>query len=252
MRHSGGYFDHVWGVHPIADVAGKASREIEIIQFTDRQTIVEGVAQSLPLPRFLQPLNLLASQWRLLRLLRGMIKEQKIDVIYATDAYYSGLFGLILKRMTGQPLVVAVFANQDALYEATGALAMPRLLPFRFLEQWVARQVLSRADLVVAGLTFDETLQPTLLTPNALGVVANVAGTVTGTGRVDWTESGITSTGSRSGLTGHRGHSSGRVRAKDADTIAFWKTPLPDCGTGGTDPCIDYSVWTQKWTEIKG
>jgi glycosyltransferase involved in cell wall biosynthesis len=151
MRHSGGYFDHVWGVHPIADVAGKASREIEIIQFTDRQTIVEGVAQSLPLPRFLQPLNLLASQWRLLRLLRGMIKEQKIDVIYATDAYYSGLFGLILKRMTGQPLVVAVFANQDALYEATGALAMPRLLPFRFLEQWVARQVLSRADLVVAG-----------------------------------------------------------------------------------------------------
>ena len=36
------------------------------------------------------------------------------------------------------------------------------------------------------------------------------------------------------------------------NSIAFWKTPLPDCGTGGADPCIDYSVWTQKWTEIKG
>jgi glycosyltransferase involved in cell wall biosynthesis len=53
--------------------------------------------------------------------------------------------------MTGRPLVVGVFANQDALYEATGALAMPRLLPFRFLERWVSHLVLSRADLVVAG-----------------------------------------------------------------------------------------------------
>ena len=151
MRHSGGYFDHVWGVHPIADVAGKSSREIEIIHFTDRQTIVEGVAETLRLPRFLRPLNFATSQWKLLRLLRRMIQEQDLSVIYATDAYYSGLFGLILKRMTGRPLVVGVFANQDALYEATGALAMPRLLPFRFLEQWVSHLVLSRADLVVAG-----------------------------------------------------------------------------------------------------
>ena len=37
------------------------------------------------------------------------------------------------------------------------------------------------------------------------------------------------------------------------NSIAFWKTPLPDCGDEPRpDPCIDYSVWTQKWTEIKG
>ena len=47
--------------------------------------------------------------------------------------------------------MIGVFANQDDLYAATGALAMPRLLPFRFLEQGLARLVLSRADLVVAG-----------------------------------------------------------------------------------------------------
>ena len=151
MRHSGGYFEHVWGVHPIADAAGKASRGIEIIEFTDRQTIVEGVARSLPLPGFLKPLNFVVSQWTLLRLLRRVILEQDISVIFATDAYYSGLFGLILNRMTGRPLVVGVFANQDALYEATGVLAMPKLLPFRFLERWVARLVLSRADVVITG-----------------------------------------------------------------------------------------------------
>jgi hypothetical protein len=51
------------------------------------------------------------------------------------------------------------------------------------------------ADLAVAGLTFDEGFQPTALTPLALGVVANVRGTVAGSGRIDWTESGVTSTG---------------------------------------------------------
>mgnify|MGYP003575983788 CR=1 FL=1 len=151
MRHAGGYFDRVWGVHPIADIAGKASREIEFIPFSDRQTVIEGAAQMLPLPRFLLPFNFLWSQWRLLRRLRRLVREEEVSLIYATDPYYSGLFGLALKKMTGRPEVVAVFSNQDDLYAATGALAMPRLLPFRFLERWVARLVLSRADLVVAG-----------------------------------------------------------------------------------------------------
>jgi putative spermidine/putrescine transport system substrate-binding protein len=36
------------------------------------------------------------------------------------------------------------------------------------------------------------------------------------------------------------------------DAISFWKTPLADCGDSRGQTCIDYSVWTQKWTEIKG
>jgi putative spermidine/putrescine transport system substrate-binding protein len=34
--------------------------------------------------------------------------------------------------------------------------------------------------------------------------------------------------------------------------IAFWKTPLPDCGDSRGQTCTDYSTWTQRWTEIKG
>ena len=36
------------------------------------------------------------------------------------------------------------------------------------------------------------------------------------------------------------------------DQIAFWKTPLTDCGDDRGQTCTDYSVWTQKWAEIKG
>ncbi|GGD54028.1 exoprotein [Erythrobacter arachoides] len=52
------------------------------------------------------------------------------------------------------------------------------------------------ADLDVPGLAFvDGAFQPTDLTRLALGVVANVEGTVRGTGRIDWSSAGVTSTG---------------------------------------------------------
>jgi putative spermidine/putrescine transport system substrate-binding protein len=35
------------------------------------------------------------------------------------------------------------------------------------------------------------------------------------------------------------------------DQIKFWKTPIADCGNGKND-CTDYTIWQQKWTEIKG
>ncbi|HEY3523004.1 MAG TPA: ABC transporter substrate-binding protein [Candidatus Limnocylindrales bacterium] len=34
--------------------------------------------------------------------------------------------------------------------------------------------------------------------------------------------------------------------------IAFWKTPLADCGDERGQTCVDYTTWTSKWTEIKG
>jgi hypothetical protein len=52
-----------------------------------------------------------------------------------------------------------------------------------------------RADLTVEGLTFDRLLQPDTLTQLAFGVIAETRGTVTGTGRIDWDDSGVTSTG---------------------------------------------------------
>jgi len=35
-------------------------------------------------------------------------------------------------------------------------------------------------------------------------------------------------------------------------SIGFWKTPIANCGDSRGATCIDYSVWTSKWTEIRG
>lgn len=49
------------------------------------------------------------------------------------------------------------------------------------------------ADLVVAGLTFRDGFQPADLTVVLYGPVSNVRGTVTGSGRIDWSGAGVTS-----------------------------------------------------------
>jgi len=33
--------------------------------------------------------------------------------------------------------------------------------------------------------------------------------------------------------------------------IAYWKTPLSDCGDSRGNTCIPYSEWTTAWTDIK-
>jgi hypothetical protein len=51
------------------------------------------------------------------------------------------------------------------------------------------------ADLTVAGVTFDQQLQPDTLSRLALGVIANARGSVRGSGRIDWTPQKVTSSG---------------------------------------------------------
>ena len=43
--------------------------------------------------------------------------------------------------------------------------------------------------------------------------------------------------------------------AQDEDyfsKVAYWKTPIKDCGDDRGSVCKDYSEWTAAWTEIKG
>lgn len=51
------------------------------------------------------------------------------------------------------------------------------------------------ADLFADGVRFDKQLQPDTLSYLALGVIANASGEVRGTGRIDWNEEDVTSTG---------------------------------------------------------
>jgi glycosyltransferase involved in cell wall biosynthesis len=80
-----------------------------------------------------------------------LVKREKIGIILSTDPYLCGIIGLLVKWFTGAPLVIWVVANYDAVFNATGKPAMPRLFRWRWVEKIVERTVFHCADLVAGG-----------------------------------------------------------------------------------------------------
>jgi len=150
-RHSGGYFRKVIGLHPLADRVKSLTASAERHRFSEHQDVIEAKSARLGLPKLLAPLDILMTQRRLLADITRLVHNENVSVIAATDPLYSGLFGLLLKRRTGLPLVLHVIANYDLNYALTGSVAMPRLIPSRWVEKRIIRHVLSNADLVAAG-----------------------------------------------------------------------------------------------------
>jgi len=88
-------------------------------------------------------------------------------------------------------------ALRDGVITGNGTLQHPRS------DQTISRVTLAHdlskgaghAALDVPGIKFDKGFQPEMLTRLTLGVVANAEGSVAGTGRIDWDQRGVRSTG---------------------------------------------------------
>ena len=155
-RECGGYFGHVWGVHPIADIPEKRKLnyggfEISLCEFSQGQTIIEGESAYFSCFRRFFPLNFLVSQIRFLFYLIALVRRERISIVLSTDPYLCGIFGLLIKWVTGTPLVIWVVANYDDTFKATGKPAMPRLFRRRWLEKIVERCVFRWSNLVAGG-----------------------------------------------------------------------------------------------------
>jgi glycosyltransferase involved in cell wall biosynthesis len=150
-RHASGFFKGVISVHPMADVVGAEDRRIDVFSLTPDHTVIEGKAELLRLPRILLPLNFLLSQARLYQMLVRLVRREKVSMVMVADPFYSALLGLAVARRCGIPFGIRLGGNSDEIYEATGALAMPRLFPSYRIQKAVQRFVLKRADLV-AGI----------------------------------------------------------------------------------------------------
>ncbi len=151
-RHANGNIEEVWSVHPAADVTSTINKSIEIRHPLARHVILEsrsGEGGGSGIVRRL--LRFVWSQMRLVFVLRRVIRDRQIDLIVTGDPFYTALFSIALRQVTGVPVVVCAWGNYDFAYRSTGSLAMPRLIPNYRMQQWVTRFALSRADHVVVG-----------------------------------------------------------------------------------------------------
>lgn len=155
-RDCGGYFDHVWGVHPIADIPENRKLKydgfkVHQVEFSDNQTIIEGSSAYYSLLRYIFPLNFIVSQIRFIIYLIRLVRRERISIVYVTDPYFSGLIGLLIKLFTKARLVIWVIANYDDIFEATGIPIMPRFFRRRWVEKIIEKRVFRAADLVAGG-----------------------------------------------------------------------------------------------------
>jgi glycosyltransferase involved in cell wall biosynthesis len=155
-RDCGGYFEHVWGVHPIADIPeGRAldydGFKVTQVEFSPNQTVIEGVSAYYSFLKKIFPLNFLISQIRFAAFLVSLVKREKISIVLSTDPHFSGLLGLIIKIFTPAKLVLWVVAHNDDIYKSTGKIANPRLFRYRWIEKTIEKIVFRNADLVAGG-----------------------------------------------------------------------------------------------------
>lgn len=155
-RDLDGFFEHVWSVHPFAtlvtsDAWGTRTGRPVTYELAPRHTIIEGHAGRYESLHWLPPLNFLISQIGMLLFLRRLIRAKRISVMRAASPLYIGLFGLILKWLTGVPLVVRVGANHDKVFATTGRAMEHRLTRSRAVEKVIERFVFKRADLIAGA-----------------------------------------------------------------------------------------------------
>src|SRR5215217_190662 len=154
-RDLNGYFSHVWSVHPMVGASPDEPRETIYGQPTftpiaQRHTMVEGKLGRFQRWSHLPRLNFVVSQAELTLRLDRLCRREGIGLIRG-DPYYNGLLALLLGRLNRVPVELRINANHDAIYEAVGGLAYPRIFRWRWLEKRVAKFTLSRGDLIVVG-----------------------------------------------------------------------------------------------------
>jgi len=139
------YWDHFYLIHPCVseDQRIVAKENITIIELKrDRHPTLRAIG--------FRALSHLLTELDFLRFMVTFIREKEIDVIKSQEPYLMGVRSLILRGLTGRPVVEDLRADYDLIYKSTGK-PVYRILRFRRLEKFVERITFRSVDMVFAG-----------------------------------------------------------------------------------------------------
>jgi glycogen(starch) synthase len=141
-RDEHGFFERVITVHPIAyhDQDVELTPVHRMVEFSLGRSLS---ANASPLKRLSAPLRALQVLFAVLRLARN----ERVDLIRATDPYLMGLFAWIVARVLRRPFCVSIHADYQKNFELTPKIGWSALL--RRMSTWCPGFVLKRADLVL-------------------------------------------------------------------------------------------------------
>src|SRR5688572_15910866 len=153
-RDHGGWFDHVWTVHPVAgllepeDSPERFGKPV-VHQLAPRHTFIEGKISRFATLRRFEKLNFLLAQLGLMWLLLRIAWRERFDIIRSEEIFFCGPMAWLLARILRKPFLVGVWGNPGAQRRQTGRPLTPRLFRTVAQEEKVERFVLHRADAVM-------------------------------------------------------------------------------------------------------
>ena len=154
-RTLGGYFDHIWTVHPVASLLephgsserfGRPATHV----LDPHNTMIEGRIGRFAWLDWFPVLNFAVAQVDLLVHLSRIVATHKIRLIRAEDPLYNGLLAWLFKKRGKRALMIGVWGNPQTVRERTRQPLFPRLFRRIWVEERVERFVLRRADLAMA------------------------------------------------------------------------------------------------------
>jgi glycosyltransferase involved in cell wall biosynthesis len=154
-RTLGGYFVHIWTVHPVASLLepedsperyGRPQTHV----LDDSNTMIEGRIGRFRWLAWFPILNFILAQIDLLIMVRRILRVERIPIVRAEDPLYNGLLAWLFKRPGRRALMVGVWGNPTTVRERTRAPLFPRLFRKIWVEEKIERFILPRADLAMA------------------------------------------------------------------------------------------------------
>lgn len=153
-RDHGGWFDHVWTVHPVASLLEpenspeRFGRPV-VHALAPRHTFIEGRIGRFAVLRRFEKLNFVLAQLGLMALLLRIAWRERFDIIRSEEIFFCGVMAWGLARILRKPLLIGVWGNPGAQRRQTGRPLTPRLFRSVAQEEKVERFVLRRADVVM-------------------------------------------------------------------------------------------------------
>jgi glycosyltransferase involved in cell wall biosynthesis len=156
QRNLGGFFDTVYTLYPVLGANpfdGQDSFEgtIRFRKLSTKNILIEGKMASIKALTNFPRLNFLITQCNIIMKIRKLIITEDVSVLRGSDPFFTGLYCLLLARMTGRPFVLRIGANYDLMYEKNRVIVLKKLFRWYFVQKLIGWFVFPNAKLIFAA-----------------------------------------------------------------------------------------------------
>jgi glycosyltransferase involved in cell wall biosynthesis len=156
QRNLGGFFSTVYNWYPIlgahpADQNVTFEGSMRFINFAKGHVFIESKMAWIGILTGFPRTNFLLSQFISIMKIRKLVLKEKVSVVRGCDPFLTGLYSLIISKMTGRLFALRVGADFDLMYMKNKSMVFKKIFKWYAIQKVIAKYVLPRAALMMAA-----------------------------------------------------------------------------------------------------